>query len=108
MGDGAPEGSCVQWDVGCQYVEYLEEGEPRMSNGSCTSLGFDVKGNSSTETSPWTGDIIITTYTRAVNRTIDRICSLHGMNGAPEGSCVQWDVGCQNVQYMEDGEPRMS
>jgi hypothetical protein len=49
----------------CHAVDYAKEGEPRMSDGTCVSIGFGVAGNSSTETSPWTGDIVITTYTAA-------------------------------------------
>jgi len=60
------EGSCGQSDLDCAYTKYAKAAEKSLQDGTCGDQGYTVKTGTQTKTYPVIGDIVITTYTQAL------------------------------------------
>merc|ERR1711957_810866 len=58
--------SCGQSDLDCRYTKYAKVAEKGLVDGTCASQGYSVQTGSTTKSYPIIGDIVVTTFSKAM------------------------------------------
>ena len=88
------DGTCGQSDLDCTYTKYAKAAEKALQDCKCADQGYTVKTGTQTKTYPVVGDIVITTYTKAL--ATQSICCLFQI---ADGTCGQSDLDCSYTKY---------
>merc|ERR1712224_832714 len=93
------DGSCGQSDLDCKYTKYAKAAVKGLKDGTCADQGYTHQTGTQTKTYPIIGDIVITTYDKAL--AVADTCSLYEI---ADGSCGQSDLNCDYVKYAKAAE----
>merc|ERR1719487_22998 len=106
------DGKCGQSDLNCDYVKYAKAAEKGLSDGTCADNGYSVETGTQTKHYPVIGDIVITTYSKAIQAeaavTGECYCSCCNwchMSECYDGHSCCDDPSCSGCGHLEGEAP---
>merc|ERR1712100_735307 len=100
---------CGQSDLNCDYVKYAKAAEKGLQDGTCADNGYSVETGTQTKHYPVIGDIVITTYSKAIQAeaavTGECYCSCCNrchMSECYDGHSCCDDPTCSGCGHLED------